>query len=1271
MTAYSYTDWTAKTADEQKANPGVSIERTHVVNNPDRGVYWSPSTAASALSRHIETTLAGEDRLAAQRMWNGLRQLHRQATESPRMTDRAMQGRQSDAHNALGAYNGNLEDNQLDQLMSAFDDVARLQKVAVQEGVDPVEASRRMLNRAAARAVGYDIDDRDIDAEMRPLVNNPEGAQQISNLNQSVAQLQLLLKGRSLDTLDALDQIDQIGRDTDLTDETRDDHRRLTDILSSIPLVLNPNDIEREQNFSVRMETQEEATLMETAVRWAGEQERMPEPREVHRAFASWRDNGLADSPYSYDKEPALAIVLGNTDSARDNVADLIRGLDGNKRSADAPIIVLTVGADDRMRDALGSSGRTVVDVTAEADANGTHLSSRDQKLPGNRVELVNLTVDQANDPIERSLAVNAVIGRADAVGYVEGHRMTPVEGQAIHLAGTLRKLQLGMDAQGNNMKPERLRDLRQTAREVDIENDAQRYFTAGHARPHRGVNAVAFESANMYDLANKANAPGRDLIGEAYASIPKDRAILMVDNPKNAANKWMRENMTDRNVLYAEATRTLSFAQMTGVGLEGETRTAREAGMELKIYDRPASQREYGFEEQKSRITNPDIKEYRPKNGVAPENTPGVRKVCLTESISWDDPRVRKALIMVSGNANTTAINGSAQAIKVAQEAVMDHAHSALILTDQSPTRQSQDMPSSTMIRLATEMGKKATVIDGTGREIPLHEAREKTFDVSENFSQKLDREVSEKMTAVPGNGRNSSIDVAAKEDLGQLALAALPGMDAARAIQFAHTDVTLKEIRTDKSEEMRKQLYQLGMPAETRKVINDIEPWTKAMDRAIANMKAADDLGAKLYVPTDITHPIEQASGNRSKHAVFAIGEYDFEKQPVAAFIGNSERFREPGATMSLSEEQKAGKGAQRGAMVDPADAIDRADLRRTIEQMANKGYGIGVTLEQGISRAVLEEAARVPDAKVVIAASGNVKAASPELRTAMLTLLEQDRAAVLMPANIAAHSSPDPRNGEERKPEVYVDDRAAMQDMLAATAKVGIVVASGDRDQSMHVVKKMIDQEKPIAVMVSQDPNMAGSDLYSANARMMSGPGKTFIQSRSLAQAPSANAYAEINDQETAVTLVDGVRRGNAGTFQSAKLLQMPMARSGRHNLEMGWGSAAHTISGEASIDRFVQKVERGEGALGQYRQPTERELERARLDREIRRGMMTDSAVSRFVQEEFGQTSALHRSAIDKDAGRAVETMGLDDQTFGQRQAERNAVRQAAAAGQSMN
>ena len=240
--------------------------------------------------------------------------------------------------------------------------------------------------------------------------------------------------------------------------------------------------------------------------------------------------------------------------------------------------------------------------------------------------------------------------------------------------------------------------------------------------------------------------------------------------------------------------------------------------------------------------------------------------------------------------------------------------------------------------------------------------------------------------------------------------------------------------------------------------------------------------------------------------------------------------------------------------------------------------------------------------------------------------------------------------------------------MRQILATAAKVGVVVASSAKDQSLTIVEHMVKQDKAVAAMVP-GTGEAGTELYSANMRLLRGPGKTAIQG-SLAQAPSANAYAAINDEETGVTFENGVRRGNAGTFESVQLGKMPNSHSGHRYRDIGWGAAAHPISSEASLDRFVEKAEQGMGALGQYREPTERELEKARLDRDFKAAERNDSRVAAFTREQFGSTSALHRTAIDKDAGRSIEVAAMDDTAFARRESERNAVRQAASAGQSM-
>ena len=64
MTAYSYQDWNGLSQDEQSRNPGVSITRDSALNNPNRGVYWSGQSSATALSTHIQDVLTGVGRRA-------------------------------------------------------------------------------------------------------------------------------------------------------------------------------------------------------------------------------------------------------------------------------------------------------------------------------------------------------------------------------------------------------------------------------------------------------------------------------------------------------------------------------------------------------------------------------------------------------------------------------------------------------------------------------------------------------------------------------------------------------------------------------------------------------------------------------------------------------------------------------------------------------------------------------------------------------------------------------------------------------------------------------------------------------------------------------------------------------------------------------------------------------------------------------------------------------------------------------------------------------
>ena len=766
-------------------------------------------------------------------------------------------------------------------------------------------------------------------------------------------------------------------------------------------------------------------------------------------------------------------------------------------------------------------------------------------------------------------------------------------EAQAIHIAGTSRKLSLATTTGGNPLDHEGLRKLREEARNLDRNTDPNRYFTAGQVRPFLGVNAVAFEAARNFDAAQRKFAGGKDVMEEMYNRIPNNAAILTMDNGNNAAYKWLEANMKNRNILYAEATRSLSFAQVAGASLEGEKIMSREAVTEFKIYDRPAKERSYS---------------------IIGEG-PTARRVCTTPEIKWDDQEVSKriagALILVSGNAQGSAQNSVAQATKVAQEAIMDRAHTAIIMNDFGT-----DFHAAHMIMLAEAMGKRTTVIDKFGEEIPLNEARESTRQHAQSLTEVdsfilgkrlhgslegLDVTSAESRKAEE-NRRNASY--ALHEDIGQMTLAKLPGMNADKASKLADLDLTLEELRSSNNREVEELLYKTGMPSETIKNLHDQKMWLKASGRAIMNAVAADRLAGTVFRPANSSDAFAPGV------AGFTYG--DKPNMPVAVFIGS--------ASMVYDGDMKKA--------VDPADMIDREYLRATMKEMTDRGYAIGTTMEEGIPRAIMEEAAKIEGASVVIATSGNPMASSPELRMLLGKLDENGKVFIVMPESIAPTSVP--QKDSVLFVDKYVENRDAMYKNLAHNASVGVVVATSDQDQAMKIVDNVNKLDAPIAVMIPQDIESVKQDLFRGNLKLLRGANKTSIQSVDMAQAIVAQGYAKIDNKDTKMELVDGVMRGNAGTFTSERLARSDMMLSGYRYMEIGWGKAAQTISSPASAGRFAEAVKEGRiEPLGQFVAISAREMEKRSLAR--------FEVSSEQVMDEFKDFSKVYSGAIAAEAG----------------------------------
>jgi len=1174
MTAYSYQDWNGLSQDEQSRNPGVSITRDSALNNPNRGVYWSGQSSATALSTHIQDVLTGANREDAERMFRMLKIEHRRAVESPRAIGNAMKRRQNDAERALASSGFSLTDEQMDQLQSATDDVYRIQDQAEVRGIDPVAIADAMLNRAAAAAVGFAPPRADqMRPEFREYLTSDEGVQSQDNLNQSVRQLYAMIRHGEIDALDQVESISDYGFKEDRTQN--DEREFLTSVVKTMPLERNPVPVEPNRNFSVRMDTTEEAKAMENILRWAGEQQQLPEREQVFEAFNSWRDNGLVSSPFDPRPINRVGLIVGTGNTANESAMHTLEGF-AQEDFANTQILILTTTNND-IANASELHGRPVIQGRPKADENGLSIEGL-AEAPSNAVVMVGLTNEQATDSITRSIAANAFVGSAYSVGHIAGNNMAPHEAQAIHLAGSMRKLSLATDQNGNQLNGKQLQELRTKAQDVDKEADANRYFAAGLARPRGGVTAVAFDGARNYDAAARRYAKGKDPMADGYSRVPKHAAILTTDDKNMASYKWLQENARDRNVLYAEATRKLSFAHDISAGIDTEKVISREAETELKIFDRPRSAREG------------DQSQYE---------------------VDWNDPRVRGAIVLVKGNATDSVINSAAQEKKISQEAIVDFAHTGIVFDDMQ-----SDYHAAHITRLALEMGKRFTVIDKEGEVVPLTEAREVTRKNAQSFTEISDLNNADRFRgslsglSVPPediaraeHGRRN-VAYALSDPIGQMTLAGLPGMSPEKAAGLRKLDLTLEEVYTAKDPAIKKALYENGMPSDTVKNLGDRKAWEKAVTRALLNGNAAENLDARYVGPGDS----RMIPDNRAGY----IHGRDHGK-PIMAFFGNSQRtFDGPD-----------------GKAIDPQDLVDRKQLSDAIRAATAKGYAIGTTFEEGVSTAVLEEAAKIPEAKVVIATSGNPMASSPEMRMTLRTLLENEQAQVVMPTALAGHNyeTQDGVRGTR-----YAELRSSMHENLAHFSDVGVVVQVSSKDQALNVADKMIAQDKPLAVMIPNDSELASTDAYRGNLKMARGAGRTEIESISLATVPSAQGYAEIVDKDTEVKLVDGVMRGNAGTFQSARFARSDMARGGHHNKTMGWGSAARPIIGEDSMNRLADDHQRGElKPLGKYVGPTVRELE----ERSIARNQI-DSQTA----EMFSANQKRFAAQIEADASRSV-------------------------------
>ncbi|MAM38271.1 MAG: hypothetical protein CL949_07155, partial [Erythrobacter sp.] len=464
MTAYAYQQWNAKSADEKSKEPGVSIPRSHPVNNPNRGVYWSGQSSALALATSIQEGLTGNDQEQAQKMFRQLRQLYRDASENDNNLGRASARRKADADRVLSASGYEFSEAEAEQMDSVIDDVTRIQDQAEIAGIDPVGVTRTMMNRASAFAVGFAPATVAPD-EYTDYLNSTDGRASQDNLSQSVRQLYLMTRTGEFRNIDP--SIDAVAPEEATMAEEMEFVRGL---LNSIPLERQPGAVEPSQYFSVRMDTLEEAQAMEQILKWAGKHEDLPDHENVHEAFNAIRDNAVVASPYSPRRNMRLGLIVGQSPSAADLAKDIAAG------AGDAQIIVLTSDNDAFKGEEF--AGRPVFNTKATANLDGVGIKGINN-APADAVIVMNLSPEEAADPIKRSVAANAFVGSSLSIAHIAGNALFAHEAQAVRMASNHRKLTLAVDRNGNQVRGEGLGRLRNMARTIDMNDDFGRYLAA------------------------------------------------------------------------------------------------------------------------------------------------------------------------------------------------------------------------------------------------------------------------------------------------------------------------------------------------------------------------------------------------------------------------------------------------------------------------------------------------------------------------------------------------------------------------------------------------------------------------------------------------------------------------------------------------------------------------------------------------------------------------------------------------------------------------
>lgn len=719
-----------------------------------------------------------------------------------------------------------------------------------------------------------------------------------------------------------------------------------------------------------------------------------------------------------------------------------------------------------------------------------------------------------------------------------------------------------------------------------------------------RGVNATLVDGSNFFREdkgAKKGFAALRDRIG----ALSKTGTILTSNNDKNAISREVVEKL-GRPLILATAWRVSEHSRP--IGTDGRRVTLSDRKTELDL----------GLVPFKGEAKNPKTDE--------------LEKTNLSRRREWAYRDLKGAVIAVSGGGSMTrdtfeaiqnlaaekgmtghslsakevqqaynelAANGHAhlEAPKFAnpqlsraimQEALVDYAVQAEIASDMG-----KDYHSATLIRLATDADKLASVTDKEGKPVPLQAA----YDHSLQFAHSI----------ADNTRKDLDLTVSTKSEFGQLVLAGLPGVNSERASRLGETYENLGDVM--RAAELNEP--SAALPRSLHHELARPNAWASAFNRAHDIENHADRSMMDAVSVTNPMYPQGYKDAGRS-NMLYTMGDPDLNRPTLALVIGGNSKPLE--------------------ADVEAARAI--------ATEAKEKDWAVSIHMSGDTSASIAKAIAELPKEErpdILLIGDGHPYASgNPKVREAFSAVGEAG-------GGYITATPPTPIREERGEEPTYKADRRTALDLQGRQASAVMVVKSSGNDVELLALRSALEAKRPIAAIGPSNlssPTVEDlrfrSAAYSANQRLLTGGDSVSVMLESRHMSFQPNMIPDMKAQtESRYIRFEG---STAGKMQTNERRDQELDRSSveagsRITTEIAWREPAEYVANGRGTGDFIAKVEAGEA---REIAATQADIAaRARLDDAKFLDASTRNNPRADVAAVFNEVNEKSREAIDAD------------------------------------